>query len=478
MNEAIPFTAAGACVAAPLLAAGALAMPGGERNPRLHAVVGLAMTLIAAVVLAGWQHRAAASPLAWGLELAGGRVVVVDGLTAILLPYVAIVGLAVAVAAPRRVLDGPVAARMLVSIAATMALMLTAHPVVLVVLWTVTAIPTWIATRSVSGGRPVARVYALAMILSTACIAAGTALMVIDPPWLPDRGEAGVAGGWLVAVAVMIRKGIVPFHSWYPALFSAAPFSAALTATMPQVASYTAIRLLVGHAEGVAPELVVLSQAAFVTAAYGASLALVQRDVRGLVGTLAMSQSALVLAGLAGTLPLELCGALAIWISSGLALTGIGLVAWSLESRSGSVRLEEFGGRHGSAPGLAAFFLLFGLASLGLPGTFSFVADDLIVAGSLSDDLHAGVLVIVATALAGIAMMRGWFRIFGGQAKSHGPRQPILLREQVAFLGLLAILFGLGLSPGPAVNALERVATDLLAMSHLSSTVTPPGGHP
>ena len=241
MNEAIPFTAAGACVAAPLLAAGALAMPGGERNPRLHAVVGLAVSLIAAVVLAGWQHRAAAGPLAWGLELAGGRVVVVDELTAILLPYVAIVGLAVAVAAPRRVLDGPVAARMLVSIAATMALMLTAHPLVLVVLWTVTAIPTWIATRSVSGGRPVARVYALAMILSTACIAAGTALMVIDPPWLLDRGEAGVAGGWLVAVAVMIRKGIVPFHSWYPALFSAAPFSAALTATMPQVASYTAI---------------------------------------------------------------------------------------------------------------------------------------------------------------------------------------------------------------------------------------------
>ena len=67
-----------------------------------------------------------------------------------------------------------------------------------------------------------------------------------------------MAGGWLVAVAVMIRKGIVPFHSWYPALFSAAPFSAALTATMPQVASYTAIQLLVGHADGVAPELVVL----------------------------------------------------------------------------------------------------------------------------------------------------------------------------------------------------------------------------
>lgn len=131
-----------------------------------------------------------------------------------------------------------------------------------------------------------------------------------------------------------------------------------------------------------------------------------------------------------------------------------------------------------AAPRPGGVFSALRSGNLGLPGTFSFVADDLIVAGSLSDNLHAGVLVILATALAGIAMMRGWFRIFGGQAKSHGPRQPIFLREQVAFLGLLAILFGLGLSPGPAVNALERVATDLLAMSHLSSTVTPPGGHP
>ena len=78
---------------------------------------------------------------------------------------------------------------------------------------------------------------------------------------------------------------------------------------------------------GVAQELVVVSQLALVTAVYGGALAVVQRDLRGLIGRLAMSQSAMVLAALAGKLPMELNGAFCVWISSGLALTGIALVA-------------------------------------------------------------------------------------------------------------------------------------------------------
>lgn len=74
----------------------------------------------------------------------------------------------------------------------------------------------------------------------------------------------------------MIRKGLIPFHSWYPALFSGASLATALVVTMPQVATYTAARLLVGHADGVPHELVVLANAALLTAAYGAALAVVQ----------------------------------------------------------------------------------------------------------------------------------------------------------------------------------------------------------
>ena len=461
--ETLSLVAVGVCVAAPLVGAAALRFAERRFNPRLIAATAVGVSLVAAIVAAAGWHGGSGRPASFGHRLAGGDVIFIDGLTALLLPYVAVVDMAILLVAPRRAFASPAVRRLLLGAAITFATLTTSHPGVLVALWAISIVATWTTLRSTVGGRGPARVYGLAMAAALACMVAGTAMLVADPPWLAGSGTMGSAGGWLVAVAVMIRKGLFPFHSWYPAMFSGASLATALVVTMPQVATYTALRLLVGHAEGVPQELVVLSSVALFTAAYGAALAVVQRDVRGLLGTLAMSQSAMVIAGLSGTVPMELCGALAVWVSSGLALTGMGLVVWALESRGGTISIETLQGRFADAPTLAAFFLLFGLAILGFPGTLSFVADDLIISGSLDDHLHAGVFVILTTVFAGIAVMRGWFRVFGGPVTVDAPRHAILPRERFAFTALLAILFGLGLWPGPFVQSLENVAASLLA---------------
>jgi NADH-quinone oxidoreductase subunit M len=425
--------------------------------------------------------RTAGIPLAFGDRLGGGSLLFIDGITAVLLPYAALVELAILLVAPRRSLDAAAVVRLLVGTAATFAVFLTAHPAAIVVLWVATALVSWVSVRNTPGGREAARTFAIAMTAAVACMAVGTALLVADPPWVARPGRVGEIGGWLVAVAVMIRKGIFPFHSWYPALFSGAGMATALSATMPQVAAYSAVRLLIGHVdhpEGVAAELIVLAQLALVTAAYGAALAIVQRDLRNLIGTLAMSQSALVLAGLSGTLPMELAGAFCVWVSSGLALTGIGLVTWALESRAGPIALDTPQGRFWDAPALAGFFLLFGLAGIGLPGTLSFVADDLIVSGTLDDTIHAGLLVICSTVLGGIAMMRGWFHVFGGPPSTDGPRHAILLRERVALTALLVALFGLGTWPDPLVQDLDRAASRLLGVAEPSAPAPHPAAAP
>lgn len=460
--------AAGITVAAPLIGSAVTAVGLTRGKPRPFAVAMAFVSLLASLAITMLWSQADGAPRLFGDRLGGGRFVCIDGITAVLLPYVALVEMAILLVAPRRALEPSAVARLLFGAAATFALFLTSHPLLLVALWCATALPTWISVRSTPGGSAAARVFAIAMSTAVLCMAIGTVLLIIDPPWLAAAGWVGSAGGWLVAIAVMVRKGIFPFHSWYPALFSGATMSTALAATMPQVASYTAVRLLIGHVdhpEGVAAELVVLSQLALVTATYGAALAIVQRDLRSLIGTLAMSQSAMVLAGLAGTLPMELNGAFCVWISSGLALTGIGLVSWALESRAGPIRLDTPQGRFWDAPALAAFFLLFGLAGIGLPGTLSFVADDLIVSGSLDEQLHAGLLVILATVLSGIAMMRGWFHVFGGPVDSEGTRHAILPRERLALTILLAVLFLLGLWPDPLVRALDKATARLLGVS-------------
>ncbi len=479
-HDAVPvLVACGIAVAAPLLAAAAVRLRWWRDAPRRVAVAGLAASLLAAASIPWWRHPGSGT-VEFGSRLGGGAMVHVDGVTMVMLPFAAACLALVIGTAPRRSLDGRSTSWFLVGAAATFALFLTAHPLLIVMLAAATALPVWRSVRDEPGGRPAARVYGIAIGASLCCLATGTAMMLADPPWERGCGWVGTAGGWLVAVAVIMREGIFPFHFWYPALFSGASLQVALLATVPQVGSYTAIRLLVGHADGVANELVTLTQLAPITAAYGAAVALVQRDLRRLIGILAFSQSALVLAGLAGTLPMELAGGLALWIASGLSLTGIGIVSAALEGRAGPLRLDLPQGRFWDAPALAAFFLLFGLSGIGVPGTLSFVADDLIVAGSLAGHLHGGILVILATIFSGIAVIRGWFGIFGGPSASDAPRHAILPRERGGFAILLAIIFGLGLVPGPLVAMLERASATLLKERHLPSSepaILSPGAH-
>lgn len=477
-DHEIPLVAAlTAAIAAPLAAALHISRGGSQAGPRTPAIVSLLVSLVASLTITRFWMSGPEVTLELGQRLGGGYLVHVDGLTAVLLPFVALVELAIVMVAPKRFLDGPATVRILLGAATRLALFATSHPLVLIVAWVATALPIWSSTRATPGGQIAARVYAIVMTMAVACMAVGTLMMIADPPWEAGRGAVGASGGWLVALAVLVRKGIVPFHSWYPALFRGAPMSTALAATVPQIASYTAVRLFFGHADhgdGVGAELIVLSQLALLTATYGAALALVQRDLRGLIGTLAMSQSALVLAGLAGKLPMELNGAFCTWISSGLALTGLGLVGWALESRAGPLSLETPQGRCADAPLLAAFFLLFGLSAIGLPGTLSFVADDLLVSGSLDEQLHAGLLVIAATVLSAIAVMRGWLMVFGGPSSVDGPRHHLLPRERIALTALFGTIVLLGLWPAPLVRELERAGSELLGVP---VEAPPPAGH-
>jgi NADH-quinone oxidoreductase subunit M len=463
----------GIVVASPLLAAGAVRLRRWRDAPRRVAMAGLVVALLAAATLPSSRDPGAA-PAEFGDRLGGGAAVSVDGVTTVMLPFVAACLALVIGTAPRRSLDGRSTAWFLVGAAATFALFLTAHPVLIVLLGAVTAWAVWGATRDTPGGRPAARVYAFTIGASLFGLAIGTAMMLADPPWERGCGWVGTTGGWLVALAVIIREGIFPFHFWCPALFSGGPLAVALLATVPQVGSYTALRLLVGHADGVADELVTLAQLAPLTALYGGMVALVQRDLRRLIGILAFTQSALVLAGLAGTLPMELAGGLALWIASGLSLTGMGIVAAALEGRAGPLRLDLPQGRFWDAPALAAFFLLFGLSGIGMPGTLSFVADDLIIAGSLAEHLHGGILVILATMFSGIAVIRGWFGIFGGPTTIDAPRHAILPRERTGLALLLAAIFGIGMVPGPLVTMLERASATLLQERRPPPSATAP----
>jgi NADH-quinone oxidoreductase subunit M len=300
------------------------------------------------------------------------------------------------------------------------------------------------------------RVFAIHMALFIGLLTTGWAMVVRTPA---GQAPSTLAIGLLIG-AVLLRSGIAPFHCWMTDLFEHASFGRALLFVTPMVGVYAAVRLLLP----IAPDWALRSVAfiSLFTAVYAAGMALVQRDARRFFCYLFLSHSSLVLVGLEIATPIGLTGALCLWISVGLALTGFGLVLRSIEARIGRVSLTEFHGLYEHTPALAAFFLLTGLASIGFPGTIGFVGAELLVEGVVEVYPWVGLAVVLAAALNGIAVLHAYFRVFTGKRyfptislQSRGP-------ERIAVLVLAALILGCGLYPQPSLSSRHHAAVQIM----------------
>ncbi|MBC7173873.1 MAG: hypothetical protein H5U40_15640, partial [Polyangiaceae bacterium] len=164
---------------------------------------------------------------------------------------------------------------------------------------------------------------------------------------------------------------------------------------------------------------------------------------------------ALVLTGLAAGGVVGLVGGVLMVIATGLAQAGFTVALGCVEARRGELPLDRYSGGHEQTPGLAGLFLLLGLASVGLPGTLAFVAEDLVFHAALEHRPWVGIAMVVTTALNGISVFRLYLHLFGGATRRHGERD-LLARERIALVGLAAALLVLGLMPEPLLAPAER----------------------
>src|SRR5262245_2013151 len=145
--------------------------------------------------------------------------------------------------------------------------------------------------------------------------------------------------------------------------------------------------------------------------------------------------------------PVSLAGCLNVWSSVLLALGGFGLTLRALEARFGRLSLARFHGLYDHSPTLAVCFLLTGLASVGFPGTLGFVSTELLVDGAVEVSLPVGLVVVAASALNGIAVVRAYFQLFTGARHVSTVALGIGTRERIAVLALAALILGGGLLP-------------------------------
>lgn len=391
------------------------------------------------------------------------RILAFDDLNAPLIPCVALLHFMTVLATPRTKMPRFSFAWLLAAGAVRLATFSCIDPWVLVLLLIAGTAPPLF--ELMNRGKPV-RIYLLHMALCVALLLLGGIMMQADLEI--DRAWATVP----LVLAILIRSGTAPAHVWLTDLFENATFGTALLIATPIVAVLATIRLVLPSA----PDWVLqsVSVVSLATAAYAAGMAIVQRETRRFFAFLFLSHASLVLVGLELVTSISLTGALCLWFSVILSLSGLGLTLRALEARFGRLPLTDYQGLYRHAPALALCFLITGLASVGFPGTLGFVSAELLVDGAIEANLYVGIAVVLVGALNGIAIVRAYFLLFTGT--QHGATVPlnITLRERIAVLTLAALMVGGGLFPQPGV-ANRHAAAEAILKDRIRASSHEPG---
>ena len=339
-------------------------------------------------------------------------------------------------------------ARILLLITIALLFLAIRHPLGLAVLWGASAAITWLELKELRRPLNIARIFAIYHAPSVVAVGLGAVLLT--------SGHTA-PGLVLLLVGIAVREAIVPLHSWFPPFVQYAPMGLVVAFFAPQLGVYAHLELVSGEL----PHQISHAVAALgaITALVAAALGVAQTNARRALAFLVMSQTGLVAFGLDTASPVAQIGALLTWQVIGVATAGFAMTLASLEARRGKLSLRTPAGSFTRTPRMAVAFLFMGFASVGLPLTLGFVAEDLLVQGSVEEFPLLAFTLIVATALNGVSVMRAFFMLFSGSSKHIGERD-LTKRETGALTLVMATLLITGLFPGGTVRRLERVTVE------------------
>jgi multicomponent Na+:H+ antiporter subunit A len=224
----------------------------------------------------------------------------------------------------------------------------------------------------------------------------------------------------LILVGAFTKSAQFPFHFWLPNAMSApTPVSAYLhSATMVKLGVFLLARFDPGFGEWALWEWA-LKGAGSITAAWGMSLALRERDLKRILAwsTVATLGTLVMLVGLRGEGATVAVGALLL--AHALYKAPLFFVAGNVDHGTGTRVIDELGSLRHAMPWTAAVALLAGASMAGMPLSFGYIAKDLILEAKSTGDVFAfataayTVFGAIAVAVAGVAAFRIFWRPAG-----------------------------------------------------------------
>jgi NADH-quinone oxidoreductase subunit M len=165
--------------------------------------------------------------------------------------------------------------------------------------------------------------------------------------------------------------------------------------------------------------------------------------------------------GIASWSPVALSGSILQMVNHGVTTGALFALVGMLDERAETRDIAAYGGLWGKVPVYSFFFLLFSMASAGLPGLNNFVGEFLVLVGVFRTTPWAAAVAFVGIVLPLIYTIR-----LVQEVLFQTERRPLALadvspREGAILLAMAAIVVYIGVHPKPLLDIL-RVPVGLL----------------
>ena len=258
----------------------------------------------------------------------------------------------------------------------------------------------------------------------------------------------------------MVKIPMWPFHTWLPDAHVEAPTagSVILAGVLLKMAGYGFIRFSIGFfpdaSEFFAPFIFSLSVIAIIVTSL---IALVQEDMKKLIAYSSVAHMGFVTLGIFTFTVQGIEGGIIQMISHGIVSAALFLCVGVVYDRLHTREIARYGGLVSKMPFYSCSFMIFILASLGLPGTSGFVGEFLVLLSIFTVNTYFAIFATTGVVLAATYSLWLYRRIiFGALIKDDLSEMfDLTRREIIIFLPLIILTIFIGLYPRPIINIIE-----------------------
>ena len=286
----------------------------------------------------------------------------------------------------------------------------------------------------------------------------GSVLMLIAMLWMANEADTtsiptlmaydfpASAQTWLFLAffaSFAVKMPMWPVHTWLPDAHVQAPTagSVILAGVLLKMGGYGFVRFSLPMFPIASAEWMWLVMGLSMVAIVATSLiALVQEDMKKLIAYSSVAHMAFVTIGLFAFNRQGIEGALMVMLGHGLVSGALFLCVGVIYDRLHTREIARYGGLSNNMPKYALLFLLFTMASVGLPGTSNFVGEFLALIGAY--EISSWVALVATTGIiTGAAyMLYLYARVcYGTSSKSDAAAMPDLTPREVAMLVPIAV---------------------------------------